>query len=441
LRKLLAHLAEHIGGSIPWASQDWANTKAAYRFFSNPRISEEEILGGHVQATRERIAACGAVILMLHDGPFMAGIRPGGHPAQVVYAQKQKGAPAALYRLRHSDALHPGSDDRRAALGLAAVKLWTRDEFKGCNALKKKLNPTRVPIERKESYRWLENVRQARALFEQPERCVHIGDRESDIYELFCTAQEADTHFLVRTCGGSPRRRCEPNDLPRGETCADTRSPPYRCPGQAGQGVGRGVRDSLSPAGCASADWQAEELLAVGIHRNLRPGAWPTQGREKIDWKLLTDLPVRSCLQAIEKLQWYAQRWKIETFHKILKSGCKAEEYRLRTAERLVNLVAILCILSWRIFWMTMANGESRKRFPKQHLQHFQHSNCTCSTRWSGIKLKRRRSSGQRPMPPRPSGVVNLPLGHAYALRPWLLEDEARQFGISKLAQQAHTSR
>jgi hypothetical protein len=43
-------------------------------------------------------------------------------------------------------------------------------------------------------------------------------------------------------------------------------------------------------------------------------------GRDKIDWKLLTDLPVPSCLQAIEKLEWYAQRWKIETFHKILKS-------------------------------------------------------------------------------------------------------------------------
>jgi len=49
-------------------------------------------------------------------------------------------------------------------------------------------------------------------------------------------------------------------------------------------------------------------------------------------------------------------RWKIETFHKIMKSGCKAEESKLRTAERLVNLLAVLCILSWRIFWMTMIN-------------------------------------------------------------------------------------
>lgn len=67
LRKLLGQLADQVGGSIPWASRDWANTKAAYRFFSNPRVSEEQILGGHLQATRERIAAAGALILVLDD--------------------------------------------------------------------------------------------------------------------------------------------------------------------------------------------------------------------------------------------------------------------------------------------------------------------------------------------------------------------------------------
>ena len=47
-------------------------------------------------------------------------------------------------------------------------------------------------------------------------------------------------------------------------------------------------------------------------------------------------------------------RWKIETFHKILKSGCKAEDSKLRTAGRLANLISVFCILSWRIFWLTM---------------------------------------------------------------------------------------
>jgi hypothetical protein len=80
------------------------------------------------------------------------------------------------------------------------------------------------------------------------------------------------------------------------------------------------------------------------------------KNRKKIEWKLITDLPVQSRRDAIEKLQWYALRWKIEVFHKILKSCCNAEESKLRTAKLLTNLIAVFCILSWRIFWMTMHN-------------------------------------------------------------------------------------
>jgi len=80
------------------------------------------------------------------------------------------------------------------------------------------------------------------------------------------------------------------------------------------------------------------------------------KNRKPIDWKLLTDLPVRKSAEAIEKINWYAMRWKIEVFHKIIKSGCKAEESRLRTADRLANLMALFCILSWRILWLTMLN-------------------------------------------------------------------------------------
>ena len=79
-------------------------------------------------------------------------------------------------------------------------------------------------------------------------------------------------------------------------------------------------------------------------------------GRPRIDWKLITDLPVDSHANAVEKLQWYAMRWKIEVFHNILKSRCRAEQARLRTAERLVRLLAVFCILSWRVFWLTMLN-------------------------------------------------------------------------------------
>jgi hypothetical protein len=71
-------------------------------------------------------------------------------------------------------------------LGLAAVKFWTRKKFRGTAALKKKVNPTRVPIEKKESMRWLENLRQSIDRLGQPERCIHVGDRGVSV--ILCKA-------------------------------------------------------------------------------------------------------------------------------------------------------------------------------------------------------------------------------------------------------------
>ena len=111
--------------------------------------------------------------------------------------------------------------------------------------------------------------------------------------------------------------------------------------------------DILPPIGKKS---RYPALSLTVIHANERG---KPEGRDAVNWKLLTDLPVESLQDAIEKLEWYAQRWKIEMFHKVLKSGCKAEEVKLRAAERLVNLIAVFCIVSWRILWMTMLNRTS----------------------------------------------------------------------------------
>ena len=66
-RKLLGQIGGAMGESIPLACQDWANTKAAYRFFSNDRVSEADILSGHFQSTRERAVATDGPVLVLHD--------------------------------------------------------------------------------------------------------------------------------------------------------------------------------------------------------------------------------------------------------------------------------------------------------------------------------------------------------------------------------------
>ena len=68
LRQLLEQLSSRVGSSTPWACQDWASTKAAYRFFGNDRISESNILAGHFASTRERfVATSDSPVLILHD--------------------------------------------------------------------------------------------------------------------------------------------------------------------------------------------------------------------------------------------------------------------------------------------------------------------------------------------------------------------------------------
>jgi hypothetical protein len=368
LRSLLHRLAANPGQGIPLACEDWANTKAAYRFLDNNRVSEAEILAGHFQATRERAAATDGPILVLHDTTEFSFKRED--IAAVGITRK---AVAGKYRggaLRHYTAcgilMHSSLavTTEQLPLGLVAAKFWTREQFKGTNALKKRINPTRVPIEEKESFRWLENLRQSTDLLHEPTRCVHIGDRESDIYELFCTALDIGTHFLLRTCvdrlagDGTHTIAAEMAEV--------------RCKGvhriQVPDRHGR-LSDALlelrfrrvrvlPPIGKQSRYPQLDLTVLHATERG-RP-----RNREPIQWKLITDLPVISRASAIEKLHWYALRWKIETFHKILKSGCRAEHSKLRTAERLVNLLAMFCILGWRIFWLTMLNRSTRHAAP-----------------------------------------------------------------------------
>ena len=240
-------------------------------------------------------------------------------------------------------------------LGLCAVKFWTRANLKGSSTLKRHINPTRVPIEQKESLRWLENMRQASALVVDPARCIHIGDRESDIYELFVAAHELGTHFLVRSCvdrltddGAQTLAAAMEKVQGQGEHRIEVRD-------DQGRSSQARLTSSIIADG-TTATRQAEALSRARTCRDLRREQGAPENRQPIHWRLITDLPITCVDEAIAKIDWYALRWKIELFHKILKSGCNAEEAKLRSAERLVNLIAIFCILSWRIFWMTMLN-------------------------------------------------------------------------------------
>ena len=290
LGKLLGDLGRRIGGTLPAACQDWAATKAAYRFFSNPRVDEGVILAGHFAATRARFAATAGPILVLHDTTEFSFPRDNPEAIGQLTLLKTRHATVTLCGLlMHSSlVLTPGG----VPLGLAAVKFWTRDKFKGTNALKRKVNPTRIPIEQKESVRWLENLKQSTELLGDPPRCVHVGDRESDIYELFCAAEEARTHFLVRTCvdrlaegGGTTISEVMGREPVRGVHEVEVRDDHGRV--STAELDVRFRRLTVRPPIGKQRRYPTLELTVIHADEREAPA-----GREPIRWRLLTNLAV-----------------------------------------------------------------------------------------------------------------------------------------------------
>lgn len=364
-RSLIENLWNGVGRPIPLACQDWSNTKAAYRFLSNSRVAENEIMQGHFDTTQQRFQASKGPILVLQDTTEFSYQRENTAPigiTKVVNSGKDNAGRNRLHTvcgiLMHTS-LAVTTDG--LPIGIPAIKFWTRDKFKGTKALAKKINPTRVPIDKKESIKWLENLRHSAKLLDDPERCIHIGDRESDIYELYCAAKELDTHFLVRTCVDRLAGDGKHTIADEMEYVQVKGMHKFEIVTKGGK-LEKVVLDIkykrikvLPPIG-KQKKYPDINLTIIHAEEHKVP-----KNRERISWKLMTDLKVDSKKEAVEKLHWYSLRWKIETFHKILKSGCKAEELKLRTAQRLTNLISIFCIISWRILWMTMLNRTKSK--------------------------------------------------------------------------------
>lgn len=346
-----------FGRSIPLACRDWAAAKAAYRFFSSERICEEQILAGHFEATRERLPQGEAPLLSLHDTTEFSCKREEmaavGLVSKGSVRKDTQGRPLYFTTCGISPHSSLALTLEGLPLGLTAVKFWSRKTFKGQKAKRKARH---APIEEMESVRWLENLRCSTELLGQPQRSVHAGDQDSDIFDLFGAADRLGTHFLVRTRAGrladggpetvaetigrSPRRglyRVAVRNR-KGEPCEAVLKVRYwRIRLQAPRGKKK----------------RYPELMVTVIEA--REQEMPPD-RNRIDWKPIIGLEAGSLDQAIEKVQWYALRWKIEVFHRILKSGCRAEQARLRTTSRLMNLLAVSCILSWRFFCLTMTN-------------------------------------------------------------------------------------
>jgi hypothetical protein len=333
--------------SIPQACQSRAKAKAAYRFLEHPDMTLDKVLKPHYEATLERLQG-EKIILVVQD---TTSLNYTTHPATANLGSISYHQNHTLGLILHDTlAFNPAG----LPLGLVDVQCWARDE----KALGQRKHRNLVPIEQKESRKWLASFRKT-AEFQK--RCpgstlVSLSDREADIYELFeLAAKEA-------AAGGPALVVRAKHDRLLGEGQGHLWE---KVSGQTVSGIQevKIPRRGDRPARTAKLEVRfAQVVLKPPEEKRGRDlTIWAVLGRETdtpaglepVEWMLLTTMQVSAFEQAVEKLRWYTVRWSIEVYHRTLKSGCKIEERQLGTADRIETCLAIDMVVAWRIVHLT----------------------------------------------------------------------------------------
>jgi len=325
-----------------------AKAKAVYRFLDNEEVSLAKLLAPHQRQTLERMAEH-KVVLAVQDTtsfnytahPLTDGLGPIGTKSQ-----------AALGILLHDTvAVTPEG----LALGVLDAQVWAREWEEDAEGKKEKRS-----IEQKESRKWLRSYEAAARAQAELKRTqvVSVGDREADIAELFALAREhieaGGPHLLIRA--SEDRSLADAGGWKLWEKVEAQPVAGYR-PITVPPRPGRKARTAeLSVRFCEVVIRPPQGKSALGhlrlwaVHaRERRPPA----GMSAVEWMLLTTMEVSDFDQACEKLDWYAQRWMIEVFHRTLKSGCRIEHRQLGSVRRLENCLAIDMIVASRIMHLT----------------------------------------------------------------------------------------
>ena len=416
VRDVAAALAAHPAASIPQACGTWRRTKGAYRLFDNDALTLESISTPHWQGTRQEAASCPCVLLIQdttwidqRDHPATRGLGHFGRKP----GTKNKTSGHGLF-LHSTLAVQVLGEGKARILGLAHAATFVRSELKKDRG-KRRRAPDR------ESRRWIDSLdaigtpdqhqaaareRRVREVFTDPSamqftfaenesafspipytgdgfaatgdgfaatgeparprtRWIHVGDRESDLFDLLEKAGEKGLGFIIRL-------KHDRNVLPGHDTPAVQNSHEHEgtslkdlCRGMAKIGSrtvsvaaknGNGRREAVLSVSAGPVT-----LYSPRTTRNNRAvkcwvvRAWeenPPEGVEPLEWMILSSQEARDEKQALWVLDCYTLRWLIEEYHKCLKSGCKVQERQLESKDRLDPLIGMLSIVAVRLLGM-----------------------------------------------------------------------------------------
>jgi hypothetical protein len=344
LYKIAADFYTSPQAAIPEACGSKARTMGAYRLFQNPKVTMDVVLTPHTEATIERIREH-RVVLLPQD---TTTLNYGTHPMTEGLGPINNKDDEAIGLLLH-DTL--AFTEEGTPLGVVDAQVWARDP----NDRGKSHQRKELPIEQKESMKWLKSFRKA---VEMQKLCpetllVSMGDRESDIYELFLEAAKEPGPALLVRAERTRNRRVDQDFLWDFMTRKDVAGSLKIHIPHSGSRKARDARVAIR---------FAEVTLRPPKGHNTPVTVWAVSVREQetkgIEWMLLTTVPVRNFEDAQRRVEWYSGRWGIEVYHRTLKSGCRIKDRQLETADRLETCLGVDMVVAWRIYYLAMLGRE-----------------------------------------------------------------------------------
>ncbi len=360
---MAAAMAMNPDQSIPKMFIHSYDIKAAYNFFAHPEATPDNLQLAHREVVIEQMQRAGRYLLLEDTSEMswsgknsISGLGPIGHGAAGMQGFHLHSVLAVRWFWEaNASAQWPG---RQAVeiLGLPAQHYHVRQPRpKGEPA-----NDSKVLKYRARESQWWEQAGEqiGPAPADESVEWTRVCDRGADIYELLVSCTELDHRFVIRAA----QDRCLTNEEGRavtGKLFATVR---------AQAALGEFALELRARSGQAARTAQLQvSAVEVWLRAPQRPGkgpgylppvrltalrvweASPPSGTQALEWMLLTDWPVERYAEALEVALVYATRWLIEEFHKALKTGTKAEELQLETAQSLFAAIAIKSIVALRL--------------------------------------------------------------------------------------------
>lgn len=341
-----------------------------YRFLDRPDetpMDMDAILAPHRERTLRRMGALPEV-LCVHDSTELNFSTLLACRGLGVIGKNQTATESRGLRLHSSFVVEPRDGLPLGLLGWRCDAPELKPERKGAD-------PRHIPIEEKDTYRWIESLRDCAALDGAltGTHVIHVMDREADFFDLFHHwSLDRQDDLVVRAkhnrkgTEGVKTLDAVARLAPMATLDVDVprKSARQKKARQAAQPPRPKRRATLTLR------WAPTQVgpPAHGLSHELAPvAAWLLHAREEnppgdakpLEWFLLTTLPLLTLADAAKVLSYYAKRWRIEDWHRILKTCCRVEEPAHEDAECLKRLLAINMVVAWRLHLMTLLGREA----------------------------------------------------------------------------------